>query len=299
MAQRFGGRFSPENSAQEAVPAKDPWRGKRPVPAGARVNLLFLAPLPLAVRAFFLEPVGLALTLAALGVLELAAWLTRAGLEAQAAYEARRVARRPAIPRKLFGAVLTGGGLALAVVPGGSATGAAIFGVLGFALHLFSFGLDPMRNKGMEGIDTFQQDRVARAVNEGEKYLAAMRETIRRAGDRALERRVETFAQTARDMFRTVEEDPRDLTAARRYLTVYLMGARDATIKFADLYARTRDPKARADYQALLDDLEMNFASRTEALLSDDRSDLDVEIEVLRDRLEREGVRMREKRKGE
>ncbi len=47
-------------------------------------------------------------------------------------------------------------------------------------------------------------------------------------------------------LFRTVEGDPRDLTAARKYLSVYLMGARDATVKFADLYAQNRNTKARA-----------------------------------------------------
>ena len=65
---------------------------------------------------------------------------------------------------------------------------------------------------------------------------------------------------------------------------------RDATIKFADLWGRSRDPEARADYEALLDDLETDFAARTTALLDDNRSDLDIEIEVLRDRLKREGV---------
>ncbi len=70
------------------------------------------------------------------------------------------------------------------------------------------------------------------------------------------------------------------------------MGARDATIKFADVYARTNDPQARADYESLLDDLEKNFSARTRKMLLDDRSDLTVEIDVLRDRLQREGVRI-------
>ena len=113
--------------------------------------------------------------------------------------------------------------------------------------------------------------------------------TPRRAGDRSLEARVERFAATARAMFRGVEADPRDLTAARKYLSVYLTGARDATVKFADLWRSNRDAGARAEYEALLDDLETNFARRTQALLSDDRTDLDVEISVLRERLQREG----------
>jgi hypothetical protein len=87
-----------------------------------------------------------------------------------------------------------------------------------------------------------------------------------------------------------VEEDPRDLGSVRKWLTVYLMGARDASAKFADLYGRTRDPQARADYEALLVDLQRNFAQRTERMLAGGREDMDLEITVLRDRLRREGV---------
>jgi hypothetical protein len=146
-----------------------------------------------------------------------------------------------------------------------------------------------MRDKGAEGIDSFQTDRVARAVDEAEKLLEGMRDAILRAGDRQLEARVERFAATAQAMFRGVESDPRDLTAARKYLSVYLTGARDATVKFADLYRQNRDGAVRAEYVALLDDLETNFARRTQTLLSDNRTDLDVEISVLRERLGREG----------
>jgi hypothetical protein len=63
------------------------------------------------------------------------------------------------------------------------------------------------------------------------------------------------------------------------------MGARDATAKFADVFKTSRSPQARADYEALLADLETNFAARTTALLSNNHTDLDVEIKVLRDRL--------------
>lgn len=294
MARRYGGVHSPEpgRGGDDQPVAKSPFEGQRRTRAGGRVNFLFLAPLPLAALAFFREPVAMALSLGGFGQLILAAWLTREGILAQEAYEARKIARRPAIPRKLFASALTGAGLFLAGFTGGSLVYAAIFAGLGLVLHFLAFGPDPLKDKGMEGIDTFQTDRVARAVGEAEKHLAAMKDAILRARDRGLEARVDAFQTTARDMFRTIEEDPRDLTAARKYLSVYLTGARDATAKFADIYARSRDTQARADYEALLDDLEANFRSRTELLLSDNRSDLDVEIEVLRERLAREGVVM-------
>lgn len=295
MAQKFGGRYSPGSSDRPANPASGPQpRGglatARPARVGARVNLLFVVPFIFAATAFTQPPLGLALDLGAFGVLMLAAWLTREGELAHEAYDARSVARRPAFPRKGFAAVLTGVGVAAGASAGATGSGAglvgvAVLGLVAAALHVAAFGPDPMRDKGMEGIDRSQTDRVARAVEDAERHIAAMRDAVLRAGDRDLVARVDRFATTARGMFRSVESDPRDLTAARKYLSVYLEGARDATVRFADIYSRNRDPQARADYAALLDDLDTRFAQRTEALLSNDRTSLDVEIEVLRERL--------------
>lgn len=288
MARRFGGTYSPEGS-----PDQGSYRGARRSKAGGRVNLLFLAPLPLIWQAFGNGPVAMALNLAALGLLLLAAWLTRAGLQAEEAYDARKIARRPAFPRKMAASVLTGGGLALAgFAASGGFVAPLLYAVVGALLHGFSFGLDPLRNKGMEGIDTFQTDRVAQVVDKAETHMREMRAAADRSGDRGAIDRVARFQGTVRDMLRTVEDDPRDLTAARKFLGVYLMGARDATIKFADIYARSRDAGARSDYMMLLTDLEENFNAKTQRLLEDSNTDLEVEISVLRDRLEREGVHL-------
>lgn len=287
MAKRFGGKFSPDNAR---VDPAHPFDGKTPAPKQGRTNLLFAVPFVFLIPAFTGPASGLVLNLAAFAGLILAAWLTREGVAAQAAYDARRIARRPAIPRKVFAAVVTGASLAVgAFASQGAVIAAAAIGVIGAALHLFAFGPDPMKDKGAEGTDQFANDRVARVVDEGETYLKAMKDAVLRANDRGIEARVDRFAVAARAMFRQVESDPRDLTAARKYLSVYLMGARDATVKFADLYARTRDPQVKADFEALLTDLETRFASRTEALLTDNRTDLDIEIGVLRERLMRDG----------
>jgi hypothetical protein len=292
MAERFGGKFSPGDPSGQKPP-RGGYRGARRTRAGGRVNMLFFAPLPLAVRAFGDGATGLALNLAALGLLLLAAWLTREGILAQEAYEARRIAKRPAIPRKIFASALTGAGLFVAAFSAqGGIVEPAIYAIVGAVLHSFAFGLDPLRDKGAEGIDSFQSDRVARVVDQAEEYLKSMSGALARAGDRQLERRLDGFQVTVRDMLRTVEEDPRDLTAARKFLGVYLMGARDATVKYADLAARAPNPQAREKYLALLDDLERNFTAKTRALMADSSTDLDIEIEVLRDRLEREGVHL-------
>ena len=303
MARRYGGTYSPggdprpaEERDSTALSAGRKRAGKpkrrRVHPVGARVNLLFMLPFLWAFSAFFRDPAGLAQHLGVFALLMGSAWLTREGVIAQDAYDQRRVARRPAIPRKIFGSVLMGLGLGLAGL--GNAYGMAgpvIFGLFGAGLHFFAFGADPMRDKGMEGIDEFQTDRVARAVDTAEAYLTAMSDAMLRARDRSLESRLADFQTHVRELLRAVEDDPQNLSPARRYLSVYLEGARDATVKFVDIYERDRDAEARSDYVALLDDLEQNFMLRTETLRDSDRQRLDIEIDVLRERLEREGLR--------
>lgn len=297
MSKRFGGDFSPKGAGEPkaASPAPRPeaagFRGRKPLRHGAKINLLFALALTPLLTAFWQPVAAIATDLGGMAALLLAAWLTRDGVLAEDAYAERKVARRPAIPRKIFGAALMGLGVGLLVYGGQWAVlPALLIGAVAGVLHLGAFGFDPMRDKGMEGVDRMESDRIARKIDEAEKLLAQMTDAIRRARDRDLEERVARFEDTVRALFRQVEADPRDLAPARRYLGVYLQGARDATVQFADLYARARDAQVRADYIAFLNDLDTNFAKRTSAMLTDDRTNFDIETDVLRDRLKRENV---------
>lgn len=294
MARKFGGKFSPGGAATDPREAAvDPARLKK---AGSRGRLLYIPAVVLVFTSLNAGPQVLVTALAGAGVLTLAAWLLQEGLRAEAAYDARKIARRPALPRKMLASALTGIGVAIAAYTGDSGlVGSALYGIAALALHVAAFGIDPLADKKVAGLDRFQQDRVARVVDEAEAYLTDMAAQIASLKDRRMIERVSGFQRVARRMIATVEQDPRDLSGIRRYLGVYLMGARDATAKFVDLYRRGSDAKAREKYESLLDDLEENFAARTEKMLVDDRSDMDIEINVLRDRLQREGVSLKMK----
>lgn len=294
MSQRFGGPNSPGGDPRAQGPAGPTGtrvRTRSRSPVGPKVHLLFVVPFIWAATAFFGDTTRLFLNLGVFAILMLSAWLTREGVIAQAAYDERRIARRPAFPRKIAGSIAMGLGLGLAGVTGMGVFAAGALGALGAALHLMSFGPDPMRDKGVEGVDDFQTDRAARAISEAERHLKAMTDAVAGLRDRALNDRLRGFTDQVRPLLRAVENDPRHLSAARRYLGLYLEGAREATLKFADLFGRNRSDAARGDYLALLDDLQRNFTLRVESLENTDRQALDIEMEVLRERLEREGVR--------
>lgn len=298
MAQRFGGKYSPQPmdagpsdnqgysgvAPGRAVTASDPAH-----PLARRPVWLVVAAIPFLPSAFGDGPGALIRGLGAFALVAGAAFLIREGLRAEAAWQARSAARRPVLPRKIIGAIAFGLGLGLGAGQAGI-FGELAIGAVGAALALIAFGPDPMHDKGMAGFDGIQHDRAARAIAEGEKRLTEMREAIRRTGDIALSDRVERFARGAQDLFRAVERDPGDLALARRYMGVYLEGARDATLRFVELWSAHRDAGARAAYEALLTDLETDFAARTRTLIEGGRQDLTLEIEVLRERLSREGV---------
>lgn len=294
-ARRFGGRHSPGPRPEAGTPPAAPFRGRAAARVSVRARLMYLLPLPLLFAGLGAIRRGSAgEMLAELGGflgLTFAAWLLNEGLRAEAAYEARAIARPPAIPRKLFAAVLTGASVfAVGLLSlGQGILGAAAFGLVAGAAQAATFGLDPMRKKGVEG-DDFTTDRVARAIDQAE---ALVRDTIAaaaRLGDRRLEGRVDRLADQAREVMRAIEADPRDLARSRSFIHVYLKGLRDATVKLADLEARRPDPQARAQYESLLTDLEQSFAAQRVGLLESDRTDLEVEIEVLRDRLQQDGL---------
>ncbi|MFV0386659.1 5-bromo-4-chloroindolyl phosphate hydrolysis family protein [Paracoccus sp. (in: a-proteobacteria)] len=256
-----------------------------------RPKWVTIAAVPFLLGAFFQAPAGLVGDLAAFGLIALGMWQTQQGLRAEAAYDIRASARRPALPRKLLGGLLAGMGLGLGAAEPGALTGAGLIGLAGVALHLLAFGADPLRDKGIDDAGDFQQERSRRMIAEGQSFLDQMKQAIRLSGDPALVARVALFEGTVHRLFARVSRDPRDLAAVRRYLGVYLMGARDATARFADLYASSRDGQARAAYEAFLTDLERDFTARSDKLLEGDRDELEVEMTVLRERLAREGVR--------
>ncbi len=263
----------------------------RVAPGGARINLLHVPPALLALTALWTGPTGLALGLGGAMIWLGAAQLTRQGLIAEQAFHARSHARRPAWPRKITGSLLTGLGMALAALAhDGSATGAALYGVIACALHLVAFGPDPLRDRLPEGTTAHDSDRVTRAVERAAEELTGLRAAIAALRDPDLDAEVAAFERSARRLIARIEEDPRSLSGARRYLGIYLTGAREASEKFAEVYARSPDPEIRAEFTELLDDLRRNFAARTEKMLQEEAMDMTIEIDVLRERLRREGA---------
>jgi 5-bromo-4-chloroindolyl phosphate hydrolysis protein len=307
-AKRFGGQYSPQGSRPADGAAQSPkpnkFRGKSAASVDVRSILMFFFPTPLLFAALSALSNGAAvrmlILLAAYACLMLGAWLLREGQKAHIAFDERAIAKAPAFPRKLFAAGLAGIGVCIAAFMsrssggvlefGGNVISALLFGGLAIVTHIASFGIDPMKSKGFDEIGAGELDRVHDAIDKAESKLKSIEDLAHKLRDREIDDKVSALNATVRDMIKMVEEDPRDLSRARRYLGVYLKGAEEATRKYADNHERLNDPEIRREYLDMLGDLEQSFTRGKETLLLDDRTDLEVEIEVLRERLQQEGT---------
>lgn len=296
-AERFRGDHSPEGKAGEPfVEARKPAKIKvQKKPGGFAITLLFLAAFPLLLEGFSqitnASPIAAATSFGTFALFILAAWTLREGLKAEAAYNERKIARPPMFPRKLIAAAISGTAVFLAAWFGwgqGMFVGIG-FGALTVAAHIVAFGFDPMKRKGLPGFNEYETDRVARAVDKAEAIMAEIEAASAGINIRSIERKIGGLLTTVREMLRTVEQDPRDLTRARKYMGVYLSSARDATIKFAELNQRSPDTEKQAEFVALINNLETSFNGERQLMLQDNQSDLDIEIEVLQERLQNEG----------
>jgi hypothetical protein len=256
--------------------------------------LLGLAATPLAFGVVGQMAAGDALDLAAFAAAYAAilfgAALTAAGVVAADEYEARAVASPPAFPRKLVGAGFAALGVGLAAFFGWGLgpLQAGVFAAAAGALHVVAFRPDPMRSKGVDGLVGEALDAAVAKIETSRALIAEMTDAAAGLGDAELSAKVRAVAAEAEAVVRLVERDPMDLRKVRRLLSVYLVGARDATVRYARTPEGARDAEARAAFLKLLDDLAGHVRRNRTAIEAGGRVALDVEIEVLQDRLKME-----------
>ena len=258
--------------------------------------LMFLLPLPVLFAAIaalahgnlaglFDNAVGYGLFLAG-------ALLLRRGLRSEAEYDRRRVAKTP-WPLKTLGSGVIALATGLTAWSGAHYPPviAGAFSLVALLGCYLSYGFDPRvakRFTDRDGVDT--TNRVLEALTQAETSIAAIEQATRDIRNAELNSRLRRIAAQARRILTMLEEDPRDLRRARKFLNVYLDGARQVTEGYAKTHARAATPELEDNFRRVLATIEEVFQEQQQKLLESDVTDLDVQIEVLTTQLKREGV---------
>lgn len=278
----------PGRGAARRIPSGRVTRGEVPVRAKGRrawLCLAVLAPGIAAIRHLLSPPAlapDLAVDLAALALLVSACLVLGAGLRAEAAPATRPDA--PPLPLKTLAAVLAGAGVA-AAFSGLGPWAMAVSGASALALHLVAFGTDPRQTAGAPRA----ADRTGPHLDLARKRLDEIGQTLRRLGDPDLTAAGRAFTAEAERLLALAAHRPAALPELREHLGVLLLGARDATLRLGDLGPGPARREARAEYLRFLSELKSSYAAKAGSLESAIRQDMNVEMDVVRDRLNRRG----------
>lgn len=269
---------------------------RRKVYAGVKGILLFALPIPLlfkAIGALWGGNLEMVLAAGAAYALCLAgALFTRKGLVNEIEQGERPFARSAPLPLKTAGASLIGIGTAVAahLAAGQSLVISLLFGIGAVVGTFMAYGFDPKKKVMAAGDHGVGHDHFTQTLSQAYAKLDRINETRLRIRSREFQERLGGIVEGSRRILRAIEEDPRDLRRARKFLNVYLDGIEKVSEQYVRTHPKTQTPLLEQNYRNLLVDMENVCNEQYDTLLRNDAADLDVQIEVLSTRLKREGV---------
>jgi hypothetical protein len=150
----------------------------------------------------------------------------------------------------------------------------------------FVYGLELTLRRRPDGMGSYGSESLRRAA----RSIAAIEQAGRDIRQPELDARLASIAALARDILRRVQDDPRDLWRARKFLNVYLDGVQRVVEGYAKTHGQVAAPELDQRFRHALETVEAAFREQRQVLLERDVEDLDVQIEVLTRQLEREGI---------
>jgi 5-bromo-4-chloroindolyl phosphate hydrolysis protein len=246
---------------------------------------------------FFLTPLFLAVVLSLLarnipafglnliafilfyGTAKLNTW----GLSNEFKYHQEKLTKAPTKPYKIMAALLLGvATLFTASVAGGESLFSGFFlaavAMVGYVLH---YGLDPRTDK-LENIGDVSAELVLKTLSDARSKLSGIESHIAKDfKDLELKEKLSLAVEKSKHIIQTIQEDPKDIRVARKFLLVYLDGLEKVTESYTAIDEADIKGETKEKLHNLLDDVEKRFDKELARLKKNNEFDLDVNIDVL------------------
>lgn len=271
------------------APKKFQWRGW----------LLYLLPLPLlpatVVALASGHTVAALARAAAFALAMLAATLIRKGIRLDQEGKQRRFKRRAStIPYRMIGAgVITLSMFILAywgIFNDYGLIESVLFALATLLGTYLYYDFDPARKDPEVAAVGITTEELIELLDEAEDRIASIERASKEIKNVEFKDRLRRIVREARAILDTIEEDPTDARRARKFLKVYLDGAKQVTEGYAKAHRNDANPVLEDNFRRVLTTIETVVAEQQEKLRENNVSDLDVNIEVLQMQLEKEGV---------
>ena len=256
-------------------------------PKATKGILLYLFALPLFlsvvialfqtnIQAFILNGIGFMLFM---GVITLA----KKGFTQEAEYRTKTLAKAPKVPYKNIAGVLLGittlySAYVAGDIPLLKSLFLALIAIAGWFLY---YGTDPKADK-LKNLGDISAEFVLETIHEAQGKLDVIRAHMKQIHDTALHRKLSGAVTQAEQILQTIQEDPKDVRVARKFLTVYIDGIAKVTESYTQLDEAHIDDATQARLHTLMDEVQTRFDKELERLKGNNQFDLDVRIDTLK-----------------
>ncbi len=249
---------------------------------------LFLIPLFIAVILALLQTniYAFLLNSMAFSLFFITAKVSSIGFLQEAEYMNNTLTKAPKIPYKTIAGFLLGGSTFLtAWIAGGKPFLTALFlGVIGTLGYYMFYGFDPKKDK-LENLGDVSAEFVLETINEAKTKLVKIEGHMREIKDGLLFDKLNIAVSKAKDILETIQNDPKDIRVARKFLIVYIDGIAKVTDSYVAMDEEDIKIETKEKLYGLMEDLDSRFDKELVRLKNNNQFDLDVHIDVLKEQI--------------
>jgi len=249
---------------------------------------LFLAPLFLStilalfntnIKSFLLSGVSFLLFL---GV----ATLAKRGFLQESLYHKETFTKAPKVPYKMIAAYLLGGATFFTAIATGQQdfVRSVFLALISFAGFYLFYGFDPKVDK-FKNLGDVSSEFVLETLKEARGKLTLIGDDIKSIKDVELQEKLNIAVAKSENILQVIQEDPKDIRVARKFLTVYIDGVAKVTESYTSMKESDINPEIKTKLHKLMDDVEERFDKELQRLQANNEFDLDVHIDVLQEQI--------------
>jgi len=208
------------------------------------------------------------------------------GFSQEQAYEASIFTKAPKVPYKMIAGYLLGISTFFTAFVTGSeplvkSLFLAVISTIGYYLY---YGFDPKEDK-LENLGDVSASFVLETIGEAQEKLSTIEKNSSNIKDTLLQKKITTALTKAKHILKTIQEDPKDIRVARKFLIVYIDGIKKVTQSYVELDEKDITSETKERLHTLMDEVEEKLDKELIRLKQNNALDLDVHIDVLKEQI--------------
>ena len=249
---------------------------------------IFLAPLFIAIvmSLLMLETKAFIMNIIAFSLFFATARASGTGLEQEQKYYTTILTKAPKTPYKMIAGILLGvSTLFTASFAGYQPIWIGLFlGIVATIGYFLYYGFDPRVDK-LNNIGDISAEFVLETLATARGKLSSIEKDMESIKDHKLNSKLKIAVDRAYEILKNIEEDPKDLRVARKFIIVYIDGIKKVTKSYTEMDEKEINNETKERLYSLLSDVEKRFDKELIRLKKNNQFDLDVHIDVLKEQI--------------